>query len=92
MPSLDVRSGAASDAFDLFVDRAQAIEASFSVADVEEEAAIVEICERLDGIALAIELAAARVASMTPLEIRERLGDRFRLLSSSDRETSAHRP
>jgi predicted ATPase len=90
VPSLDVRSGAASDAFDLFVDRAQAIEASFSVADVEEEAAIVEICERLDGIALAIELAAARVASMTPLEIRERLGDRFRLLSGGRRGLERH--
>ena len=40
-----------------------------------------EICRRLDGIALAIELAAARMVSMTPTEVLARLNDRFRLLS-----------
>ena len=44
-----------------------------------------EICRRLDGIALAIELAAARMVSMSAQDVRDRLGDRFRLLSGSRR-------
>ena len=50
---------------------------------------VTEICESLDGLALAIELAAARMISMSPTEVRDRLRDRFRLLSGSRRRRRA---
>ena len=53
-------------------------------------AAVTEICRRLDGIALAIELAAARMVSMSAQDVRDRLGDRFRLLSGSRRGLERH--
>ena len=53
-------------------------------------AAVAEICRRLDGVPLAIELAAARMPSMTPAEVVERLSSRFHLLRSS-RRISAER-
>ena len=49
----------------LFAERAQGIESGFSIVDGGEAAAVTEICQRLDGIPLAIELAASRMASMT---------------------------
>ncbi|MGV7795970.1 hypothetical protein PJM56_29640, partial [Mycobacterium kansasii] len=52
--------------------------------------AVVEICRRLDGIPLAIELAASRMASMTAREIRDRLDQRFRLLIGSRRGIERH--
>ena len=52
--------------------------------------AVVEICRRLDGIPLAIELAASRMQSMTVTEVRDRLGDRFRLLVGSRRGLERH--
>ena len=55
-------------------------------ADTDADAdAVAEICSRLDGIALAIELAAARMVSMTPTDVSARLNDRFRLLSGPRR-------
>ena len=51
---------------------------------------MVEICRRLDGIPLAIELAASRMASMTPIEVRDRLDHRFRLLVGSRRGLERH--
>ena len=51
---------------------------------------MVEICRRLDGIPLAIELAASRMASMTAAEVRDRLDDRFRLLVGSRRGLERH--
>jgi predicted ATPase len=88
VPSLDVRGGAASAAVALFVDRAKAANPEF---DLGEDAEVVaDICKRLDGIALAIELAAARMVSMSPLELLERLTDRFRLLSGSRRGLERH--
>ena len=80
VPSLDVGAGIDSAAVDLFVERAQGVAPRFSVADADEAAAVVEICRRLDGIPLAIELAASRMASMTASEVRDRLDHRFRLL------------
>ncbi|WP_112268347.1 BTAD domain-containing putative transcriptional regulator [Lentzea terrae] len=65
----------------LFLDRAQAVKPGFT-ADSE---LIADVCRRLDGIALAIELAAARVRSLALTEIAARLGDRFRLLSKGSR-------
>ena len=56
----------------------------------DEAAAVVEICRRLDGIPLAIELAASRMASMTASEVRDRLDQRFRLLVGSRRALERH--
>lgn len=65
----------------LFLDRAEAVRPGFTApADV-----VAEVCRRLDGIALAIELAAARVRSLPIGEIAARLDDRFRLLSKGSR-------
>ena len=80
VPSLEVRAGIDSAAVSLFVERARSVASRFSVATAEEAAAVVEICRRLDGIPLAIELAASRMASMTASEVRDRLDQRFRLL------------
>jgi len=89
VPSLDVRSGAASAAVTLFVERARAVNRDFTLdfSNVDE---VTEICVRLDGIALAIELAAARMVSMNATEVRDRLGDRFRLLSGGRRGLERH--
>ncbi len=75
---------ASSDATLLFVDRASAARPGFSV-DSGNSWAIAEICRRLDGIPLAIELAAARVVSMNPDEIVTLLDERFRLLTGGRR-------
>src|SRR6476620_1272859 len=81
--SLDFRSTDTT----LFVERASAfaLEVSF-----EDAAAITEICRRLDGIPLAIELAASRMQSMSAIEVRDRLDDRFRLLVGSRRGLERH--
>jgi predicted ATPase/DNA-binding SARP family transcriptional activator len=65
----------------LFLDRAQAVRPGFTA----DHDVIADVCRRLDGIALAIELAAARVRSLPLAEIAARLGDRFRLLSKGSR-------
>jgi predicted ATPase len=84
VPSLDVAAGANSAAVELFVERAWAVAPGFGLGGEDDAtAAVIEICRRLDGIALGIELAAARMVSMNPAEVRDRLGDRFRLLSGS---------
>ena len=62
----------------------------FSLAKADEASAVVEICRRLDGIPLAIELAASRMASMTASEVRDRLDQRFRLLVGSRRGLERH--
>jgi len=68
----------------LFVARAQAVLPTFTVT-VTEASAIVQICRRLDGIPLALELAAARLRSLSATQIAARLDDRFRLLTQGDR-------
>jgi predicted ATPase len=88
--SLDAASGVDSAAVSLFVERAQGIAPSFSIAGGDEAAAVTEICQRLDGIPLAIELAASRMASMSASEMRDRLDHRFRLLVGSRRGLSRH--
>jgi hypothetical protein len=70
----------ASDAVSLFVQRAAAVRGDFSLG-LANVAAVGEICRRLDGIPLAIELAAARVAALRPAEIAGLLDERFRLLT-----------
>src|ERR1700730_1973611 len=88
--SLDAAAGIDSAAVSLFVERAQGIAPSFSMVDGDETAAVTEICQRLDGIPLAIELAASRMASMTASEMRDRLDHRFRLLIGSRRGLARH--
>jgi predicted ATPase len=90
VPSLDVGAGVDSAAVALFVERARGEASHFSVARPDEAAAVVEICRRLDGIPLAIELAASRMASMTASEVRDRLDQRFRLLVGSRRALERH--
>ncbi|GAB2840752.1 hypothetical protein GCM10027074_03900 [Streptomyces deserti] len=70
----------------LLADRGAAARPGFRVdADEETAAACAEICRRLDGLPLAIELAAARLRILTPRQIADRLDDRFRLLTSGSR-------
>lgn len=73
------------DAVELFVLRAAAADISFDSSRPDHEV-IAAICDRVDGIPLAIELAAARIASLTPTEILDNLEDRFRLLQRSGRD------
>ena len=72
------------EAVRLFVDRAQAVKAGF-VVEAGNTEAVAQVCRRLDGVPLAIELAAARVNAMSPAELARRLDQRFRLLSGGDR-------
>jgi predicted ATPase/class 3 adenylate cyclase len=90
VPSLDINSGTESAAVNLFVDRAHSVVSDFSLAQPGEADAVVEICRRLDGIPLAIELAASRMASMTASDVRDRLDHRFRLLVGSRRGLARH--
>ncbi len=90
VPSLDVGAGVDSAAVALFVERAQHVSPRFTVGGAGEAAAVVEICRRLDGIPLAIELAASRMASMTAGEVRDRLDQRLRLLVGSRRVLERH--
>ncbi len=89
VPSLGSRDDDA-DAVALFIDRARAVSPDLAFDSQETIEAISEICVRLDGIPLAIELAAARTIAMSPAELRERLNDRFRLLSGSRRGLERH--
>jgi predicted ATPase/class 3 adenylate cyclase len=86
IPDLDATGDAATaaDAVRLFVERASDARSGFALQD-DNTAAIVQICRRLDGIPLAIELAAARVQAMSPQEIATRLDDQFRLLRGGTR-------
>ncbi|MGV9247098.1 AfsR/SARP family transcriptional regulator [Streptomyces sp. NPDC003710] len=73
-------------ALKLLADRGAAARPGFRVdADEETAAAAAEICRRLDGLPLAIELAAARLRMLSPRQIADRLDDRFRLLTSGSR-------
>lgn len=71
------------EAIELFVDRARLVRPDFVVG--ENGLAVSEICRRLDGMPLAIELAAARVRALSVEEIRDSLHDRFRLLTGTTR-------
>ena len=86
VPSLDTRAESDSAAATLFVERAEAVAPGVSLDPI----AVVEICRRLDGIPLGIELAASRMVSMTVTEVRDRLNDRFRLLVGSRRGLERH--
>jgi predicted ATPase len=72
----------------LFIDRAAAIKSDFVLSDANATA-VVEICRRVDGLPLAIELAAARIRLLSPAEIVERLEHRLTLLSGAGRDVPA---
>ncbi|MGN6337320.1 ATP-binding protein, partial [Mycobacterium sp.] len=80
VPSLSL----ADEAIDLFSDRARRTKPEFRVT-AENHEVVTEICRRLDGLPLAIELAAARVRALTPAEILDSLHDQFRLLTGGAR-------
>jgi predicted ATPase len=91
VPEPDVRSVgsvAAADAVRLFEVRARQVRTDFRIDD-DNAAAVAEICRRLDGIPLAIELAAARVRVLAPGQIAEGLSDRFGLLTGGVRGAPA---
>ncbi|MEV5904225.1 BTAD domain-containing putative transcriptional regulator [Streptomyces sp. NPDC052127] len=88
---LDVPTGspepaeaAQSPAVRLFVERATGVRPDFTLDDLTLDA-VVEVCRRLDGMPLALELAAAKLRSMSVEQIARRLDDRFRLLASGSR-------
>lgn len=91
VPSLSVpddadgAAAAESGAVRLFVDRAVAVRPDFQLDD-DNVAAVVSICRHLDGIPLALELAAARVRVLSPEQIEVRLGERFELLGGGGRD------
>jgi predicted ATPase/class 3 adenylate cyclase/DNA-binding CsgD family transcriptional regulator len=80
VPSLSL----ADEAIELFTDRARQVRPDFRLTD-DITATAAEVCRRLDGVPLAIELAAARVRVMSLTEIRDSLHDRFRLLTGGAR-------
>jgi predicted ATPase/class 3 adenylate cyclase len=80
----DPRAAASSDAVALLVERATEQGASLSI-DQQTGPLLVSICTRLDGMPLAIELAAARLRSLSLAALRDRLGQRFRLLTGGSR-------
>jgi predicted ATPase/class 3 adenylate cyclase/Tfp pilus assembly protein PilF len=76
-----------AEAVNLFYDRGRAVQPSFARCD-DNEPIVTEICERLDCMSLAIELAAARVRMLAPEQIRQRLSQRFKLLRGQRRDLS----
>jgi predicted ATPase/class 3 adenylate cyclase len=87
VPSLAVRQEGddlASPAVALFCDRAIAVRPGFALT-AENKDAVAEICARLDGVPLAIELAAAQIGHLSAVEVAERLNDRFKLLTGGRR-------
>ncbi|MGC9271567.1 ATP-binding protein, partial [Acidiphilium sp.] len=78
-----------STAVRLFVDRARLVQPEFILDDANAPI-VATICHRLDGLALAIELAAARLRLLSPAALLDRLDDRFRLLTGGSRTGLAH--
>ncbi len=78
---------AGAPAVELFLERARAVDDRF-VLTAESARAVEEICRRLDGIPLAIELAAARIRILHPQQLLDRLNDRFRLLADGNRDAT----
>jgi predicted ATPase/class 3 adenylate cyclase len=83
LPGLDDAAAVA-----LFEERAQATGSGYELG--EDRATVAELCRRLDGLPLAIELAAARTRSMRPAEILDRIDQRFRFLRGTKRTTERH--
>jgi non-specific serine/threonine protein kinase len=88
LPDADGRRAEQSEAVQLFIDRAHAVLPGFQLTD-DHRAAVAQICRRLDGLPLALELAAARLRVLTPEQIAARLDDRFKLLKTGNRAALA---
>jgi predicted ATPase/DNA-binding XRE family transcriptional regulator len=86
---LEKNSILAFDSVRLFLQRARNIQAEFEIT-AENASSVAQICRHLDGIPLAIELAAARVGLLRPQQIEAQLTDRFRLLTSGRRTLPRH--
>ena len=87
LPAADARSNddlRRSEAVRLFIDRAKAVVPEFDLT-ADNADAIAQVCRRLDGIPLALELAAARLTALSVDELAQRLSDRFRLLTGGRR-------
>jgi predicted ATPase/class 3 adenylate cyclase len=84
-PLVTAASASQFAAVALFADRARAADDRFTLTD-ENAPIVADICRRLDGIALAIELAAARVKILSPKQLRDRLDERFRVLTGGSRD------
>jgi predicted ATPase/class 3 adenylate cyclase len=80
----DVATAAQADAVHLFVERARGVDPDFELT-ASNVAAVAQVCRRLDGLPLAIELAAARVTSMSPAELAAALDRRFDVLAGGRR-------
>jgi predicted ATPase/DNA-binding CsgD family transcriptional regulator len=94
MPRLDrqgrvVHKATGYEALELFADRASAVLPGFTI-DPDNEALVVRLCQQLDGLPLAIELAAVWMRSLSVEEILDRLTDRFQLLTQGDRSAVPH--
>ena len=87
---LALEGGVSSDAVALFVERARRARPGFGLGEPDTAAAVVEICGTLDGLPLGIELAAARMAAMSAVEVRDRLDSRFRLLTGPELAPARH--
>jgi len=85
---IDLRDLAQYEAVGLFLDRAQLAAPGFEI-NAENASAVAQLCRRLDGIPLAIELAAARAGLMSPDQILDRLQNRFELLTGGSRSGPA---
>ncbi len=83
-PTIGLDEAAGTEAVRLFTERASSVLPSFELTE-SNVGAVAEICRRLDGIPLALELAAARVSAMSTDDIARGLGDRFRLLAGGRR-------
>jgi predicted ATPase/DNA-binding SARP family transcriptional activator len=84
-PAESAQAARAAPAVRLFLERAVAARADFQLATREDVEAVCRICRRLDGIPLAVELAAARARSLTVIEIQSKLDHRFSLLTGGSR-------
>ncbi len=82
---LDAEQALRSTAISLFVERALSADKRFTLND-DNAATVADICRQLDGIPLAIELAASRVKMFSPHQVRDRLDERFRMLTGGSRD------
>lgn len=87
LPISDQHSGSGG-AVELFVDRAVAILSDFEITS-ENERSVLRICERLDGLPLAIELASARLRVLSVNDLADRLDDKYRILTTGNRNAPA---
>lgn len=83
-PDDDIEQLLGTDAVNLFVERARHVKADFVLTD-DNARSVVEVCQRLDGVPLAIELAAARVIALSPADLVRRLDRRFQVLAGGRR-------